>query len=285
MMPPAEIVSTSRGAMACVRDGAGAPVLAIHGGMGGCDQSWILGRALFADTARILAVARSGYAGTPLTVGLTPQAQADAYAALLDALKIDKVLVAAISAGGPSALQFGLRHPDRCRGLILVSAATGRLQTPPEMITRLAAMAVTARIPGAAGYLRRKAGSDPMAAAARSLPDADAAAALLAHPEAGPLFRLFQQGIFTDLRPRLAGTRHDIALLATLAPLPLEELRVPVLDLHAVDDPVVPVAHAEAVCARAPRAECVRLQKGGHIALFTEIDTIRSHAARFVSSL
>ena len=44
------------------------------------------------------------------------------------------------------------------------------------------------------------------------------------------------------------------------------------------------IAHAAGM-QTAPRAECVRLQKGGHIALFTEIDTIRSHAARFVSSL
>jgi pimeloyl-ACP methyl ester carboxylesterase len=285
MMPPAEIVSTSRGTMACVTDGAGMPVLAIHGGMGGCDQSWILGRALFSDTARLHAVARPGYAGTPLTTGLTPEAQADAYAALLDQLRIDKILVAAISAGGLSALQFALRHPDRCRGVILVSTATGRLQTPPEMVARLATQALTARMPGAAGYLRRKVGTDPMAAASRSLPDAAEAAALLAHPEAGPLFRLFQQGIFTDLRARIAGTRHDIALLATLMPLPLAALRVPVLDLHAVDDPVVPVAHAEALCAQAPRAECVRLAKGGHVALFTEMDTIRSHVARFVGAL
>ena len=84
--PPAQSIATRLGAMACIQDGRGAPVLAIHGGMGGCDQSWILGRALFADTARLLAVARPGYAGTPLTVGLTPEAQADAYAALLDAL-------------------------------------------------------------------------------------------------------------------------------------------------------------------------------------------------------
>jgi pimeloyl-ACP methyl ester carboxylesterase len=284
-VPPAEIVSTNRGAVTCVLDGEGLPVLAVHGGMGACDQAWILGKALFADTARIIAVARPGYPGTPLSTGATPETQADAYAALLDALGIDKAVIVGCSAGGPSSIQFALRHADRCHGLILMSAATGSLQMPPRMLTQLNILAVLARVPGMTNYLRRRVTNDPLRAATRSLRDPATAAALLAHPVTGPLLLLFQQSIFTGLRQRIAGTRHDLALLATLPPLPLEQLAVPVLGLHSSDDPVVGVRHLDAVCEKAAKAQCVRLAKGGHIPLFTEMDAVRRHVAAFVSQL
>jgi pimeloyl-ACP methyl ester carboxylesterase len=285
VLPPAQCVATRQGAMACMQHGQGIPVLAIHGGMGACDQAWILGKALFADTARIIAVARPGYPGTPLSTGATPQAQADAYAALLDALGIDKAVAVSCSAGGPSSIQFALRHPDRCHGLILMSAATGPLQMPPRMLTQLNILAMLARVPGMTNYLRRRVTKDPLRAATRSLRDPATAAALLAHPVTGPLLRLFQQSIFTGLRQRIAGTRRDLALLATLPLLPLEQLAVPVLGLHSIDDPVVGVRHLDAVCAKAAKAQCVHLAKGGHIPLFTEMDAVRRHVAAFVSKL
>lgn len=285
MLPPAAIVSTSRGGMACVADGSGPPVLAIHGGMGGCDQSWILGKALFADTARILAVSRPGYAGTALRLGSTPESQADSFAALLDALRIDKVMAVGCSAGGPSAIFFALRHPDRCRGLILMSAATGPMQMSPRMQTQLKILALLARIPGMAAFLRRRVTRDPLRAVSRSLRDPVAAAALLAHPQVGPLLRLFQQSIFSDLRQRIAGTRNDMAMLTGLAPLPLERLAVPVLGLHSSDDPVVGAHHLDSVCERVRQARCVKLTTGGHITLFAEIDAVRRHVAEFAASI
>jgi pimeloyl-ACP methyl ester carboxylesterase len=45
---------------------------------------------------------------------------------LLDALAIDTVAVVGISAGGPGALQFVLRHPDQAKALILLSAISRR---------------------------------------------------------------------------------------------------------------------------------------------------------------
>ena len=48
--------------------------------------------------------------------------QADAFAALLDAIGVGKVLVLAGSAGSTSALHFAIRHHDRTRALLLVSA-------------------------------------------------------------------------------------------------------------------------------------------------------------------
>ena len=79
---------------------------------------------------RFIAVSRPGYLRTPAEVGKTPEEQADAFAALLDALKVDKAIMTGISAGGPPSMQFALRHPDRCAALLLVSAVTERIPVP-----------------------------------------------------------------------------------------------------------------------------------------------------------
>jgi len=52
----------------------------------------------------------------------------EAYIELLDSLKINKVTVGGISAGGPSAIYFAMLHPDRVKNMILISAITKRRQ-------------------------------------------------------------------------------------------------------------------------------------------------------------
>lgn len=55
----------------------------------------------------------------------TPEEQADALVALLDALQIERVAVQGVSGGGPSAIHFAARHPDRISALLLTCAVSG----------------------------------------------------------------------------------------------------------------------------------------------------------------
>lgn len=283
--PPAPISTrTSLGPVEHTRSGTGPALLALHGGMGGYDQSWLLARALLADMAahEVLAVSRPGYLATPQSLGPTPEAQADLYAHLLDALGIERALVAAVSAGGPSAIQFALRHPDRCAGLILVSAASGPLETAPVFLARLRQLGWVSRIPGLIPLLRRRAMLDPLRSASRSIPDADRAAQTLAHPLAGPLFMAVQRSALTDVARRLPGTVVDTSHYLTMPAPPCERLTVPTLAIHGDADPVVPVSHAERVLA-APHAEARILAGGGHMALFSHLDEVRAATGKFLS--
>lgn len=71
-----------------------------------------------------------GYLQSPLAANNgSPIAQADAYAALLDARSIEGAAVVAVSDGGPSALQFTIRHPERSTALVMMSAKS---KTPPQ---------------------------------------------------------------------------------------------------------------------------------------------------------
>ena len=118
-----EIVETRCGAIEYAAAGEGPPVLFIHGAGGGYDQGLLIGRPLTEKGFRLIAPSRFGYLRTPLPEDASATAQADAHAALLDALGIERVAVVGASAGAPSAMQFALRHPDRTTALVLLVPA------------------------------------------------------------------------------------------------------------------------------------------------------------------
>lgn len=100
----------------------GPPVLVIHGAGGGFDQGLDIAAGM-TNGFRVIAVSRFGYLRTPLPKDASPEAQADAHVAVLDALHIPRCAVFGVSAGGPSAMQLALRYPDRVTALVLMVAA------------------------------------------------------------------------------------------------------------------------------------------------------------------
>ena len=117
-----KILDTAAGPMEYQQIGNNGPVLLLlHGTPGGYDQ------AIPIEGMRVLAPSRPGYLRTPLDTGRTPQEQADAYAALMDSLGIDQVIVMGASGGGPSAIAFAVRHPKRTVALIALEAVSQTL--------------------------------------------------------------------------------------------------------------------------------------------------------------
>ena len=77
-----------------------------------------------ANGLRVIAPSRPGYLGTPPETGPTPLAQADALAALLDALGIDSCPVIGHCTGGLVGYLLAARHADRVRCLVAISTPT-----------------------------------------------------------------------------------------------------------------------------------------------------------------
>jgi len=283
---PATITTTRLGPAEHVSLGEGVPLLALHGGMGGHDQSMILARAILSVLSgyRVIAASRPGYLGTPQASGVTPEAQADLYAALLDALGIEWVVVAAVSAGGPSAIQFALRYPERCKALILVSCCTGHLGIPEQMKRRLPVMRWFARLGWLAALMRWRIKRNPIKAASRAIPDPAPREQTLAHPVAGPLMKALQQSPFTQLGRRLPGTLNDMEQFERMATLPFGQITVPVLGIHGMADRVVPFEHGDRA-RLAPKGELMAIQGGEHVAIFTHLDAIRERVAGFLKRL
>jgi pimeloyl-ACP methyl ester carboxylesterase len=283
--PAPLILQTSGGPVETFQFGGGPALLALHGGMGGYDQSLLLVRAALGDepAARVIAVSRPGYLGTPLGSGATPEQQADLYAGLLDRLGVSASFVIAVSAGGPSAPQFAKRHPSRCAGLILVSCCTGQLQVPPEVASRMPLMKLIARLPCLIGIMRWRAERNPLKAARRSIRDPALAARTLADPIAGPLLRELQSSTLRRLSERLPGTLNDIDQFSSISPISAARIGIPMLVIHGNADRVVPFAHGQHVGASAPNAELVAIDGGGHVSLFTHLDPIRTKVRAFIA--
>ncbi len=277
--PRPHLVSTPRGPVEVVISGDGPAVLALHGAMGGCDQSLLLARTLAEGGYRVLAPSRPGYLGTPLSSGRTAEEQADLHAAMLRRLGLRSAAVVAVSGGGPSALQLALRHPELCWGLVLVSTCSGVMAE--RIPLRFHLMKLLARIPAFAAMARRQLDRDPEAAAARSIPDPALRARTLADPEAWPLLLALMRSTSDRMGARLAGTDNDIRVTRRTT-YPLERIAAPALVVHGTADSVASFDHGAALAARIPGAELLAIEGGEHVSIFTHREVVRERVTKFL---
>lgn len=275
-------VSTALGVVEFVEIGDGPVVVAVHGAMGGYDQGMILAQTVGNSDYRYIAISRPGYLGTPMDSGRTAEQQGDLIAALLDTLGIEKAGVIAVSGGGPSAVQFGLRHADRCSGLILVSTCAGQVNTPIPVSFKV--MAFFIRCPWIANHFHKKAEKNVTAAAKRSIGDAEILTRTINDAETWPIFSTMLLSTSDRMRHRLGGTENDIEITRNVT-YPLENLSSPVLIVHGTEDRLLPFeAHAKIFKARVPNAELLAVEGGEHVAIFTHRDIVRDKVIKFMKT-
>ena len=262
------IIATARGPLECRMSGRGPAILIVHGTPGGYDQSFAFSRLLHSDQHTSIAISRPGYLRTPLSSGKTPEEQADLYAALLDVLGIDQTVIIGISGGGPSALQFALRHPARCHQLVMVSGVAQRyselelqLTWPPlkrwlkQLYNRLIIL-------------------DPLLylvlPLTRLLPQASASEDLL------------RSVMMYDLRK--AGYDNDMYHLAEMLTYPLENITAPTFVLHGTADDEVPFADAELLGRKITNIRLVVVKGGSHQVFYTHAATVMPLLRQFLAA-
>ena len=273
-----EIMQTPTGQIEFAKIGTGPVILQLHGGATGYDQTLALSWDLHEAGFTVLTPSRPGYLRTPLTTGATPEQAADAVASLLDGLGIDKVGVMGTSGGGPTALQFALRHPKRLWCLVLQSAVTQQFVEPRRSTHSLIGRIIFSK---SAAWLADF-GAWGVHLLARYWPallvrtlfnasetlDQDKAQQrrlfVLRHPDDLAFFRrLAASGI--PLSVRRAGIWNDLHQYARLPVYPLEQITSPTLVLHGRDDGNVPLAHAEFAGRTVPHAELLIVEDCGHL--------------------
>ena len=116
-----------------VHGGAGEPLVLLHGGLG---ATGMFGPVLPALAARhqVIGVDLQGHGAS--TLGdrrMDSDAMADDVAAVLDALGVPAADVAGYSLGGAIAYRLAVRHPDRVRRLVAVSAPTSSAGWYPDL--------------------------------------------------------------------------------------------------------------------------------------------------------
>jgi pimeloyl-ACP methyl ester carboxylesterase len=113
-----------------VEAGAGTPIIFSHE-FAGSRESWEPQIAALARRYRCIAYNNRGY--PPSSVPDDPAAYSeeqlvDDLRALMDALGIERAFLCGLSMGGGVVLKFGLRHPERCLGLVVAGAGSGSVE-------------------------------------------------------------------------------------------------------------------------------------------------------------
>jgi pimeloyl-ACP methyl ester carboxylesterase len=268
-----QVIETDCGPIEYTTFGEGDSVLVVHGIFGGFDQGLVIARGNVGERFHSIAPSRFGYLDTPLPVDASPAGQADAYVCLLDTLGIEKAAIMGTSAGATSALQFALRHSDRCSALVLFSAnLPGEVEAGllPEPVAKtlfksdFAFWLVTTYF----GKSMRATMGVPEGFELTPEHEAEVAEVMKT---------------ILPVKPRSDGALFDMYVSNpdVNTGYPLEEIAVPVLIVNTVDDPLTLYRNAQSAAERIPGAKLVTIEDGGHMMLGHE-KQIRSEIVAFL---
>ena len=103
--------------------GKGDPVVLLHGAFMAISGDWNDWISELAKTRKVIAVEMQGHGRTAdIDRDMTAENLADDVSALLDHLRIPKADVLGYSLGGGVAMQFAIRHPEKVRKVVSISA-------------------------------------------------------------------------------------------------------------------------------------------------------------------
>lgn len=281
LLAGSQVVQTTCGPVEYAVAGSGPAVLVIHGAGGGYSQVAPIVELLAASGFTAIAMSRFGYLRTPLPPDSSPAAQADSHACLLDAYGVSKAAAIGLSAGAPSAVQFGLRHPKRCSALVLLVPALpvpGRgvaETTPPSAFWQFVFDYVL--------------GSDFVIWAVTRLWPEMLVETVLATPlwqfrNASPAEQQRGLNVIRDIFPvslKADGLKND-ALVTTPSPIhDLERITAPTLTISAKDDLYRTDGGAKYAAEQIPGARLILFSTGGHAWLGHDAE-VRSELVTFL---
>jgi pimeloyl-ACP methyl ester carboxylesterase len=188
---------------------------------------------------------------------------------LLERLEADRVGVIAASGGGPHAVAFVRRYPQRVAALVLQAAVSHRWDSARwlprryrpfypvlkqrglwRLLYRLYQFELWRYSNNIAAFLKRMSG--------RRYP------AMAKDPEAGRIARRIVESMVRCL-PFAAGTENDVNTFFNETWLEPGRIRCPTLVIHDRLDPIVPFAHAEWAIEAIAGAELLDVETAGHI--------------------
>jgi pimeloyl-ACP methyl ester carboxylesterase len=267
-------IETSFGTMEYALMGQGDPMLIVHGAGGGFDQGLDMTGAMAAHGYQLIAPSRFGYLRSAMPGNPTTAMQADAFAQLLDKLGIDKVVVVGISAGAWSALQFAIRHPERCQALVLLVPADylpagtsihGGAVVRAIFNSDFVAWTALKLMPVIPGMTRMMLATDPSVVRAASPDEKARVAQILDH--------------LLPVSPRIAGMNFDIETAANREPYSLDKIVSPLLAISAEDDGFGTASRARNIAAAVPNGRTIVFPTGGHALVGHHADALSESIA------
>jgi len=271
-----QLVDTDAGPIEYRLVGESGPViLFFHGTPGGYDAPV----RVYPGT-RMLVPSRPGYLRTPLAAGRSPAAQAEAFAALLDALHIESVVAMGVSGGGPSAIAFAARYPDKTLGLIAVSTVSQAtdipepLEPPFPLQSDFISWFAFSLLTGIAG---------PERAVRTVVPDPVNQQLILADPENAEQLVTLIWSIW-PFSLRETGWRNDNQYFETMN-LPTAEIAVPTLILHGTGDDNAPFSNSELLAQQIPGSVLHAVEGADHMMMLSHRREISSAITDFLRTI
>ena len=264
---------TSRGNIEFTFKGNSGPVLLyIHGSPGGCDQN-----IEPTQKYRVLTPSRPGYRRTDISVGKTPEQQADSFKALLDTLEIDKVFIMGVSGGGPSSMHFAAKYPEKTLGLILfeaVSFSQDFIKKDEALINSWDFRLFIQLL------LMSSFGNDRLAK--MMLPNKKNRLRLLEKKENIVLLKKIIWSIW-PMSIRRLGIKNDYKQFNHLN-IPFDKISSPVLILHGDDDINVDIEHARHANKAINHSSLYILKEADHMMHATHSEEIEKQIEAFISN-
>lgn len=268
-------IDTSLGKINYAEEGAGSPVLIMHGIFGGYDQGLISGKSFFDENYRIIAPARFGYTGSEIPEVSDCKNQVKSYKEFLDKLGISKVILMGTSAGGPPAIRFAVEYPERVKALILISSSVPTKNKvegptgPPSVIYNDFVMWLLTKFVRTVFF--NMFGVDRKEYTNSSNEDKNTF-----------------DGLFETMlpvKPRKQGIINDTNIInKEMADYELSDIKVPVLMMNAKDDPMVKILDSKKAVETIPDITFVEFDKGGHL-LYGNDKKIKEELKRFLDKI
>lgn len=274
IMSESLLLETRFGAMEYAMREKGKPVLLIHGAGGGFDQGLWLGQVCLDGDYQLIAPSKFGYLNSDIPKEYSAKFQAEQYRILLDSLGIKRVIVIAVSSGGPSAMQFANDFPERVEKLILMSAVS----MPPNANDK------------APVFIK----------IIQTIQKSDFAYWIFTKVFKPQILGLM--GIPTDNYEKFTAPQKQLAneMLDLMHPMSLrhkgtvtdgliikdfvipDKIDVPTLIIHSKNDGLVSYSHAEFTHQHIKGSKLILYENGGHGAI-SELEDARKHIGTFLS--
>jgi pimeloyl-ACP methyl ester carboxylesterase len=274
------VLDTPNGKIEYASVGDGPAVFISHGTLGGFDQGLAIAKLFEGYPYQFIAVSRAGYLRSDVSTGETPVEQADTYTNLLDKLGISQTVILGTSGGAPAAIQFALHHPNRCAGLILVSAIS---QAPPPLPPGMDKIVENAKITMQLDFIWW---AMYKWALKTSLKMNGVEPYLIERATRNPGKMEILRGIF---RPtvtsslRINGVINDGEFIQKLKQYPVEMISVPTLIVHSKSDAMVPIEQARWAEKRIPDAKILEFDNGGHVCFVIHKEQFISEVQNFLN--
>jgi pimeloyl-ACP methyl ester carboxylesterase len=234
-------------------EGAGPPVVMLHGATSAAEEDWAAQRPLFRKAFRIYLVDARGHGGTKWDVadGFTRDMMVEDLLAFADAMNLETFHVVGFSMGAMTALTFATRYPERLRTAIICGidvvreprSSVARRLMDPERIER--------EEPAWAAQLEKRHG------------------------------QVQGDGAWKRLLPAIV---DDVATASLLTFEDLRRARLPVLLVYGDRDVFVPADHAVAIYRQMPDARLMIAPNSPHTVMVSQPALFNQAAANFYRS-